>query len=102
MAKQSAQFQCRECASLLAKWSGQCPDCKVWNSIDEIPAMTSSNGVRSNWHGKPQSELLTLDCIPTSATPRFGSHIDELDRVLGGGLVEGSVVLLGGDPGIAY
>jgi DNA repair protein RadA/Sms len=100
MAKQSAQFQCRECASLLAKWSGQCPDCKVWNSIDEIPAMTSSNGVRSNWHGKPQSELLTLDCIPTSATPRFGSHIDELDRVLGGGLVEGSVVLLGGDPGI--
>ena len=100
MAKHSAQFQCRECATLLPKWSGQCPDCKGWNSIDEIPARPGGAGARSNWHGKPQSELLTLDRIPTSATPRFGSHIDELDRVLGGGLVEGSVVLLGGDPGI--
>ncbi len=62
--------------------------------------MPTAPGARSNWHGKPQSELLTLDRIPTSATPRFGSHIGELDRVLGGGLVEGSVVLLGGDPGI--
>ncbi len=62
--------------------------------------MPTAPGARSNWHGKPQSELLTLDRVPTSATPRFGSHIDELDRVLGGGLVEGSVILLGGDPGI--
>jgi DNA repair protein RadA/Sms len=62
--------------------------------------MPTAPGARSNWHGKPQSELLTLDRVPTSATPRFGSHIGELDRVLGGGLVEGSVVLLGGDPGI--
>jgi len=62
--------------------------------------MPTAPGARSNWHGKPQSELLTLDSVPTSATPRFGSHIGELDRVLGGGLVEGSVVLLGGDPGI--
>jgi len=100
MAKQSAQFQCRECATLLSKWAGQCPDCKGWNSIEEIPALPIAAGARSNWHGKLQSELLTLDSIPTSATPRFGSHIDELDRVLGGGLVEGSVVLLGGDPGI--
>jgi DNA repair protein RadA/Sms len=100
MAKQSAQFQCRECATLLSKWAGQCPDCKGWNSIEEIPALPIAAGARSNWHGKLQSELLTLDRIPTSATPRFGSHIDELDRVLGGGLVEGSVVLLGGDPGI--
>jgi len=100
MAKQSAQFQCRECATLLSKWAGQCPDCKGWNSIEEIPAMPTAAGARSNWHGKLQSELLTLDSIPTSATPRFDSHIDELDRVLGGGLVEGSVVLLGGDPGI--
>ncbi len=100
MAKQSAQFQCNECAALLSKWSGQCPDCKGWNSIEEIPALAASSGARSNWHGKPQSELLTLDSIPISATPRFDSHIDELDRVLGGGLVEGSMVLLGGDPGI--
>jgi len=100
MSKQSPQYQCRECATVLPKWSGQCTDCKSWNSIEEIPAMPTAPGARSNWYGKPQSELLTLDRIPTSATPRFGSHIGELDRVLGGGLVEGSVVLLGGDPGI--
>ena len=100
MARTSAQFQCRECAALMPKWSGQCPDCKSWNSVEEIPALPAAPGARSNWHGKPQGELLTLDQVPTSATPRFGSHIDELDRVLGGGLVEGSVVLLGGDPGI--
>jgi DNA repair protein RadA/Sms len=100
MAKQSPRFQCRECATLLSKWAGQCPDCKGWNSIDEIPAMPTAPGARSNWHGKGKSEVITLDRVPTSETPRFESQIDELDRVLGGGLVEGSVVLLGGDPGI--
>ncbi len=99
MARQSAQFQCRECASSLPKWSGQCPDCKSWNSIEEIPALPS--GAKANWHGaSSQTEVITLNQVPTSETPRFGTLIDELDRVLGGGLVEGSVVLLGGDPGI--
>ena len=100
MAKSSAQFQCRECAVLLPKWSGQCPDCKGWNSIEEIPAVTAG-GARANWHGAAgRPQVMTLDQLPTSETPRFGSCIGELDRVLGGGLVEGSVVLLGGDPGI--
>ena len=62
--------------------------------------MPARPGARSNWHGKGQAQVLTLDSVPTSASPRFSSQIDELDRVLGGGLVEGSVVLLGGDPGI--
>ena len=62
--------------------------------------MPTAPGGRSNWHGKGKSEVITLDRVPTSETPRFDSQIDELDRVLGGGLVEGSVVLLGGDPGI--
>jgi len=62
--------------------------------------MPAAPGARSNWHGKGQSEVLKLDQVPTSTTPRFTSQIGELDRVLGGGLVEGSVVLLGGDPGI--
>jgi len=62
--------------------------------------MPTVPGARSNWHGKGKSEVITLDRVPTSETPRFTSQIDELDRVLGGGLVEGSVVLLGGDPGI--
>jgi DNA repair protein RadA/Sms len=101
MARQHAQFQCRECATLWPKWSGQCQDCKSWNSIEEIPALQAGSAKSSNWHGSAsQSSVITLDQVPTSETPRFGSQIDELDRVLGGGLVEGSVVLLGGDPGI--
>jgi DNA repair protein RadA/Sms len=100
MAKNSAQFQCRECAVLLPKWSGQCPDCKGWNSIEEIPAV-AAGGARANWHGAgARPQVVTLDQLQTSETPRFDSCIGELDRVLGGGLVEGSVILLGGDPGI--
>jgi len=100
MAKQSPQFQCRECTSLLPKWSGQCPECNSWNSIEELATIPARPGTRGNWHGKGQARILTLDSVPTSVSPRFGSQIDELDRVLGGGLVEGSVVLLGGDPGM--
>ena len=100
MAKSAPLYQCRECTLQLSKWSGQCPDCKAWNTIDEIPVIQAAPGKRANWHGKGSSEILTLDNVPASETPRFTSRIDELDRVLGGGLVEGSVVLLGGDPGI--
>jgi len=100
MARASPQFQCRECASLLPKWSGQCPECGNWNTVEELAGIPAAPGARSNWHGKGQSRVLTLDNIPSGSTPRFGSQVDELDRVLGGGLVEGSVVLLGGDPGI--
>ncbi|MCP4878391.1 MAG: DNA repair protein RadA [Gammaproteobacteria bacterium] len=100
MAKTSAQFQCRECASLSPKWSGQCQECKSWNCIDEIPLLASANGAKTNWHGTARPQVMTLSQVPTSETPRFSCQIDELDRVLGGGLVEGSVVLLGGDPGI--
>ncbi|UCH38951.1 MAG: DNA repair protein RadA [Gammaproteobacteria bacterium] len=100
MAK-SLQFQCRECAALLPKWSGQCPDCKSWNSIEEIAVLPATAGNHGHWHGAAgEPGIMTLDQVPTSDSPRFSSQIDELDRVLGGGLVEGSVILLGGDPGI--
>ena len=101
MARQHAQFQCRECATLWPKWSGQCQDCKSWNSIEEIPALQAGSHGGANWHAAgSQSSIITLNQVPASETARFSSQIDELDRVLGGGLVEGSVVLLGGDPGI--
>jgi DNA repair protein RadA/Sms len=101
MAKAQAQYQCRECASISPKWSGQCPDCKSWNSIEELPALATIGKSAGSWHGTSASvEIVALNAVPTSKTPRFSSEIDELDRVLGGGLVEGSVVLLGGDPGI--
>ncbi len=99
MARATAQFQCRECATLLPKWAGQCPDCKSWNSIEEIPVRAPATGTPSPGSASAGA-VLTLDQIPASESPRFSSHIDELDRVLGGGLVAGSVVLLGGDPGI--
>ena len=90
MAK-ALNYQCRECAVMLPKWSGQCPDCKSWNSIEEVVAPPATGGGRSGSERQRK---------PASDSPRFGSQIDELDRVLGGGLVEGSVILLGGDPGI--
>jgi len=100
-AKSAARYQCRECQSLLPKWSGQCPECKGWNSIDELPAVAAAPGVRSAWHGTGRGpEPITLAEVPSGDNPRFTTAIDELDRVLGGGLVEGSVTLLGGDPGI--
>jgi DNA repair protein RadA/Sms len=101
MAKAQAQYQCRECANILPKWSGQCPDCKSWNSIEELPALAAIGKTAGNWHNASRSGgPIALNAVPISDTPRFSTEIDELDRVLGGGLVQGSVVLLGGDPGI--
>ncbi len=101
MAKAQAQYQCRECANVLPKWSGQCPDCKCWNSIEELPVLAAVGKNTSNWLGANGSaEVIALNAVQTSSTPRFSTEIEELDRVLGGGLVRGSVVLLGGDPGI--
>ncbi|MFA9419788.1 MAG: DNA repair protein RadA [Gammaproteobacteria bacterium] len=101
MAKAQAQYQCRECACIQPKWSGQCPDCKSWNSIEELPSLAGVRKPEFNWHGNDGSAgVIDLDAVPSTKTARFSSEIEELDRVLGGGLVQGSVVLLGGDPGI--
>ncbi len=101
MAKQTAKFQCQQCATVLTKWAGQCPECKSWNSIQELQPVSSAGGGRGNWaEHKTSSEIVTLEQVPDSEAVRFSSCIDELDRVLGGGMVHGSVVLLGGDPGI--
>jgi len=101
MAKQTTQYQCQECATILNKWAGQCPDCKSWNSIQELASVSRGNRQRGNWADhKTSTEVVTLDKVPNRDTLRFSTQIDELDRVLGGGMVNGSVVLLGGDPGI--
>jgi DNA repair protein RadA/Sms len=101
MAKTSARYQCQQCATIVSKWAGQCPECQAWNSLQEIKPVSGPAHNRGNWaEHKTTTEIVTLDAIPQTETARFTSHIDELDRVLGGGLVHGSVVLLGGDPGI--
>jgi DNA repair protein RadA/Sms len=99
-ARNAPRYQCRECLGLQPKWSGQCPDCSAWNSIEELPAAPGGKGSHGSWHGRQRAEAVSLELVPAGETMRHASGIGELDRVLGGGLVEGSVILLGGDPGI--
>lgn len=103
MAKSKTVFSCSNCGSQFPKWAGQCQDCGDWNTLqEEIGAMpTSSSPKAARFEGfAPKQKVQKLKSINTGETPRFSSGVAELDRVLGGGLVPGSVILLGGDPGI--
>lgn len=99
MAKaRSTMFFCKECGYESAKWMGQCPACKEWNSFVEEPVMKkgpTNNPVRS-----AHKEPVKLKDVDTANENRYSSGFQELDRVLGGGIVAGSMVLVGGDPGI--
>ncbi len=97
MAKSKTVFFCKECGFESAKWLGQCPGCKEWDTFTEEPVVKKSK--------KPSSSLIQkepelLSNIKAESEQRIQSGIDELDRVLGGGIVRGSLVLVGGDPGI--
>lgn len=103
MAKNTTAFVCNDCGSDFSKWMGQCPDCSAWNTIVEIslgPATrkVSSSPKRGGYAGS-QSEITTLAEVALQEQPRITTGIGELDRVLGGGLVPGSVILIGGHPG---
>jgi len=100
MAKAKIQYQCSECGALQSKWSGQCGGCGAWNTlVESLPAPpTSSNPRFSGFAGHTGIQQMTD--IDLREEPRTVTGIGELDRVLGGGLVHGSVVLIGGDPGI--
>lgn len=103
MAKAKQYFMCTECGVDLPKWSGQCPECGEWNCINEAPAPTaSSTPDKDNRRGgyAGQSAITAMTDVTLEKEARIHSGINELDRVLGGGLVLGSVTLLGGDPGI--
>ncbi|MGN0335236.1 MAG: DNA repair protein RadA [Lachnospiraceae bacterium] len=92
-------FFCQECGYESAKWMGQCPGCRAWNSFVEEPVVKSSG--RSGGKSPAVSvKAVTLAEIETEETERISSGMAELDRVLGGGIVPGSLVLVGGDPGI--
>jgi len=90
-------FQCQNCGYASPKWIGKCPDCGAWNSfIEEVVEEEKKHTL--NTMDKPQP--LSLSSVELSVTDRISTGIGELDRVLGGGIVKGSLILIGGDPGI--
>ena len=99
MAK-SASFSCSNCGAIHSKWSGRCDDCGAWNSISEDAPLSS--GPKSKGLGVQRGKTVPLTTLDAKETPppRTLSGLGELDRVLGGGLVAASAVLVGGDPGI--
>ena len=105
MAKAKTAFVCNECGSDYAKWQGQCSDCGTWNTLVEFKLGPAAGAKRSksqttsaNYAGV-RSEAKRLSDIDLEQTPRFSSGTSEFDRVLGGGLVPGSAILVGGHPG---
>ncbi len=101
MAKQKTNYTCTECGGVTSKWAGQCPSCGQWNTLVETVVESAGNRFSGQYQGLAQtSPVLSLADIEAIDVPRFGTGIDEFDRVLGGGLVAGGVVLIGGDPGI--
>lgn len=99
--KQKTMYLCSECGYENAKWFGKCPSCGAWNTMSEfrIKPETVTRGVLPTT-GRSDTRPTKLEEIETSDEIRFHSGIDELDRVLGGGAVHGSFVLVGGEPGI--
>ena len=105
MAKARTAYVCGECGAEHSKWQGQCAECGVWNTLTEfvVQPATKSAAVnpRSGYAGAVDAAKVTkLATVAAEAEQRSATGIAELDRVLGGGLVAGSVVLIGGDPGI--
>ena len=96
MVRSSLVFVCSECAGETLKWQGQCPHCSAWNSLEQRAAARAGGAAARN----PSTPTRALDAALAAADVRLESGQGELDRVLGGGIVPGSVTLLGGDPGI--
>lgn len=95
-AKKSVFF-CQNCGHEENKWLGQCPMCKEWNTFaEEAVSVTKASSVKL----AKETEVVTLNSVETTMEDRICTRIEELDRVLGGGIVPGSLVLVGGDPGI--
>jgi DNA repair protein RadA/Sms len=93
------QYQCDACGQTFSKWSGQCPECHAWNTLEEIRSI-QVGGKTKPLANRKSTQVTPLSDIDTAQQPRLYTQLDELDRVLGGGIVNGSVVLLGGSPGI--
>ena len=101
MAKEKTVYVCSNCGQESPKWVGKCPSCGEWNTYveeivrKEVPNKRPVSGIES-----PKAKPVTLSEIEADEEPRIDMHDEELNRVLGGGLVPGSLVLIGGEPGI--
>lgn len=99
MSKVKTTFVCRECGGISPKWQGQCPQCGGWNTLEEsIAEVKAATGRFQSLAA--DGAIKNLSEVNAEEVPRIPTQMDELDRVLGGGLVPGGVVLIGGDPGI--
>ena len=96
-------YVCNDCGAEFSRWQGQCSACKAWNTISEVRLISASNSAKndrfSGYAGETRAKIQTLSEISLQETPRFTSGFKELDRVLGGGVVPGSAILIGGHPG---
>ncbi|WP_203143927.1 DNA repair protein RadA [Marinobacter mangrovi] len=104
MAKTKTAYVCTECGADYSKWQGQCSACSAWNTISEVRGVSSSSGggnrgSRFEGFAGSLSGVQSLDSVSLTEQSRISSGMKELDRVLGGGLVEGSAILMGGHPG---
>ena len=100
MAKEKTLFTCNDCGGTSPRWLGKCPHCGAWNTLIESVAESATPSKNRFAALAPASEVTTLADIEATDVARTPTGIGELDRVLGGGVVEGGVVLIGGDPGI--
>ncbi|CDZ77714.1 Lon protease 2 [Legionella massiliensis] len=98
--KTKLRFVCNQCAAVFSQWAGQCTQCGAWNAISEENVVATARGTRMGHYANQRSAVTAIDDVVLDREVRMDCGLSELNRVLGGGLVDGSVVLIGGDPGI--
>ncbi len=99
MSRSHSQYICQQCGYSQVGWAGKCPNCGSWGSLVET-LISTGEGKKGKTKGQKKPEAISLTAIPSKRTSRISTKISELDRVLGGGLVPGQVVLIAGEPGI--
>jgi DNA repair protein RadA/Sms len=100
MAKTKTRYVCTACGYEAARWLGKCPECDSWNTLEEVPEAPAAPARKEKRRPGAGAEAKPIGEIPDEGMLRLSTGIQELDRVLGGGTVEGSLTLIGGDPGI--
>src|SRR5262249_7102213 len=100
MVKTKTKFFCQQCGYETPKWLGKCPGCGAWNSfVEEVETVSKSQGLHTSFSKKKDKPVSIIN-IESSEEQRIVTENKELNRVLGGGIVPGSLILVGGDPGI--